>query len=295
MGGPSLKKFLITLFILLLLAASIFFFGWVQFRIEPGERAILFSKSSGLEDKVHYPGDFLWRWQALIPSNLKVYRFPALAQTLRADFSSQLPSSAAYTEGLDLPANAFRLEFHLELLYRLSDEALLRTLSDFLLLDQDQEAGFQELHEEIQLKLDSLLQEYGQSFMRASLNSPMDQAILPLPNFDEFLGLAGKRFPDIEIKGGSLSDIRVPDLALYHLLRNRHLTILDARTAAEADAAARLASTAASDGMKIRILNQYGEVLNQNPSLLDYFRLQAETGLDPLGLAPMLGSWESTE
>ena len=61
----SMKRLLVALFVLVVIAAAVFFFGWVQFQIPPDAHGVIFTKTNGWEEEVVDPGTFVWRWQSL--------------------------------------------------------------------------------------------------------------------------------------------------------------------------------------------------------------------------------------
>jgi hypothetical protein len=70
-----MKAFLITLIILVVLAGAAFYFGWLQILLPAENYAVIFTKTGGYDETVVRPGEFSWRWQRLIPTNMTVYTF----------------------------------------------------------------------------------------------------------------------------------------------------------------------------------------------------------------------------
>ena len=71
----SMKKFLITFFILLILAGVFFFLVWVQFSVPVGSYGVIASKTHGVDPQLVKSGEFRWVWYKLIPTNVKIAVF----------------------------------------------------------------------------------------------------------------------------------------------------------------------------------------------------------------------------
>ena len=53
-----MKKFLISLFILIIFSAVVFFFGWTQYRVKPEEFGVVISKTDGIDETPVENGKF---------------------------------------------------------------------------------------------------------------------------------------------------------------------------------------------------------------------------------------------
>jgi hypothetical protein len=93
-----MKGFAITLVILIILAAVGFFLGWVQFQVDDGEYAVLFTKTAGWEPEVIYPGTFVWRWQGMFPTMLRRYDFSRTVRDFDIRIEDSLPGSDLYAD-----------------------------------------------------------------------------------------------------------------------------------------------------------------------------------------------------
>jgi hypothetical protein len=64
-----MKKFLITLLVLVIIAGAVLFLGWAQLGIPPDGYGVIRSKTHGLYPHLVQPGEFQWIWYKLIPTN----------------------------------------------------------------------------------------------------------------------------------------------------------------------------------------------------------------------------------
>ncbi len=69
-----MKNFICFL-ILLIFAAFVFFIGWTQIKVKPGNIGIVQSKTGGISNKIIIPGQFSWHKEFLIPKNAELQNF----------------------------------------------------------------------------------------------------------------------------------------------------------------------------------------------------------------------------
>ncbi|MBL7006996.1 MAG: hypothetical protein ISR78_07955, partial [Spirochaetia bacterium] len=72
-----MKKLIIILSILLIISAVIFYFGWIQLKLEKDTYGVIFTKTGGYHDKVLVSGQFAWSAAALIPKNVELTLIPS--------------------------------------------------------------------------------------------------------------------------------------------------------------------------------------------------------------------------
>ncbi|MCG8478600.1 MAG: hypothetical protein MI724_05860, partial [Spirochaetales bacterium] len=96
-----MKKLLVTLIILILLAGAGFGVGYVPLRLRAGTTAIMFSKTSGWDRTPLVAGEFAWRWELLIPTNATLHPFSTESRTVRVRSTRSLPSADLYRQYLE--------------------------------------------------------------------------------------------------------------------------------------------------------------------------------------------------
>lgn len=69
-----MKNF-IAFIIVLIFAAFVFFLGWTQIKVKPGNIGVVQSKTGGVNSKPIIPGNFSWHKEFLIPSNAQINNF----------------------------------------------------------------------------------------------------------------------------------------------------------------------------------------------------------------------------
>jgi hypothetical protein len=276
------KRLGVILFLLIVVAGVVFFFGWIQLRLDADEHAVLFSKTSGWEETVIAPGTFTWRWQRLIPTNLSIYEFSLQPTTTTVSLTGSLPSAANYAAIIDGPAS-FSYRLALDVSYRIRPDALpalardegLRpdTLAEFTSARGAQigqaakEAAFELLENS-----------------PSALNGPSAATTLAT----RVTSHLERRFPELEVVAVDARNIELPDLELYALARSRYTEVVDARAAALTEAARSVAVEQTRTETELELLERYGEILERYPVLLDYFRMGNEIGGDPLELQNLI-------
>ncbi|WP_253677173.1 hypothetical protein [Treponema sp. OMZ 788] len=90
-------SFLIWFFILIILGGTAFFFGWMQFSVPAGSYGVMLSKSGGYHDKLVIPGEFMWRWERLVPTNSKILTFNLSPIEVEYKSDGQLPSADKFS------------------------------------------------------------------------------------------------------------------------------------------------------------------------------------------------------
>lgn len=276
-----MKKFLFILLILVLLAGTGFGFGYVPLRLDPGERGLMFSKTSGWHPEVFEAGTFAWAWQLLIPTNATLYIFEEVVRDLRVESDSLLPSAQLYAEYVDGPAD-FRQRFSLRISYRADAAALQRAVPQGLRPEQ-LEDWYSRRDDQLEtqairiatLALEDATAEAGGSPLTADRLS------------ETLMGRLQERNPELEFLSVVVDTLEIPDLLLYREARETYLAVQDARREALVSAAQDLAATRAASDQRIENLQRYGEVLSSFPVLLDYLEIAAQSGADPLDLTAL--------
>ena len=100
-----MKKFLVTLLILLILAGTVFFLGWSQMSVPVGYYGVINSKTHGVNPELVRSGEFRWIWYKLIPTNVNIAVFRLDPVNFTMNFSSSLPSGDTYASFAGIEAD----------------------------------------------------------------------------------------------------------------------------------------------------------------------------------------------
>lgn len=269
-----MKKFIISLFLLLIVASVAFYFGWIQFLIPDTGHAVVFSRTSGWEPDVVEPGTFQWRWERLLPTNMTLHIYELESQWVQISTEGSLPSSQVYRTVLeDNPDFSYSVEGSLR--FRILPERLPVLSQDDGLRPDSIDAYYEELTERVRAE--------AQGFITEQIVSG-EQLIPPGLVADALSDHLSQRFGSLEISAVTISSIVAPDFDLYEQARSLYLDVAEA----DRDAVSSLANERAlrrnrSEQMQ-QALRSYGELLTEYPVLLEYFEL----GMDPLAIQQLV-------
>ncbi len=275
-------KRLIVLFVALVIVASVvFFFGWIQIKLDEDSYAVIFTKTAGWEEEVISPGEFAWRWQRLFPTNLTLHEFPITPHFTSTTARGNLPSAATYGALLE-SSTPFSYVVSVDVIYQLQPAALPRLVQDEGLRSETLGAYYNRIDTELeQLIVQATLRLLGQP---TQLTSPASALALVVEGLTATLT---DQYPGLEFLSVSPTRIELPDIQLYLETKQRYMAILDARADAMQNAAEELATDQTAIDAELARLERYGEILERYPILLDYFSLTRELPNGPLDLVSL--------
>jgi hypothetical protein len=267
-----MKKFFVLLFIVIL-AGTIFFFGWAQLPVPPGSYGVMRSKTHGIDPYVIQEGEFRWVWYKLIPTNVVITVF-SLAPVDRAiQVRGALPWADSYMSLAGITAD-FSYEITGSLSFTLKPGSLPSLIAAQDLADQAALDGFEErLAEEIEAFAVERLRGYaeGKEKMGDALGFG-SAAWLE----EDILGA----FPDIENLSCNFHGVRFPDFDLYLSIKALYEDYLERqRVILQRDLASSAGRRIASR-LRFDELERYGELLTKYPALLQYLALESASPRD---------------
>lgn len=271
-----MRKFVVGVILLLIVAGVVFYFGWIQFRIPEDRIAVIFTKTGGWDEQPVQPGEFHWRWENLLPTNLTVHLFSNQPHSAEVRAAGTLPSGDLYRRYLEGEVDfGYVVEFRLR--FRVRPDALPALIARERLTPDQLEQWYADHADTMTRRGIELVD----SFFAAL----QDDEAFSLARFGRYLRTELEaEFPNLEILQLTPVQVRVPDLRLYAAARLVYLAVLDARSEATAAAAFDAAGEEVRRESRLALLRRYGEVLKEYPILLDYFSLAADKGIDPLDL-----------
>jgi len=118
----GLKAFL-SILIILGAAGTAFWFGWIQIQLGEGEYGVIYTKNGGYDSEPVKNGEFVWRWEGLIPTFMELHIFSLETRSVELSGSGSLPSGDFYAAILGDSVD-FDWSIDSRLTYRMSPEAL---------------------------------------------------------------------------------------------------------------------------------------------------------------------------
>lgn len=293
-----MKGFVISLIILIIAGAAVFFLGWVQFHVDDDEYVVLFSKTQGWEQDTVYPGTFVWRWEGIFPTMLSRYHFPRRIISLEAEHSGRLPAAQLYGELMPRePSFAYSLESSLS--FELKPDMLPRLAEESGLRPEGVDAYTAQLQSAIEGKFSQYIARIVQESAPPADAGESDESVQSTDSdLGEILLESGEiqkklseqireDIPEINLIRFRIHRLELPDMELYAAARERYRSISSAENSAREQAAGEIARIQLISQARKESLEELGNLLDSHPSLMDYLSLVASSGNDPLGLAPM--------
>ncbi|MCL2764912.1 MAG: hypothetical protein FWD40_06490 [Treponema sp.] len=262
-----MKKFLITLFILIILGATAFLFGWVQFSVPPGQYGIIISKTHGTDGQLVRSGEFRWLWYKLIPTNVKIAIFDLEQKRYTISFNSALPSGDTYASFAGLANADFSWNLQGEISFKMDPNALVSLAENNNITNQEE--------------LDNYLRTAAQSIeviilrmFSSEADSERLERILS-GNRDQRLETDIKNaFPWIIDFSLVINSAKYPDFVLYSMLRLLYEEFLARQREYISNSFGRRAESHIETQLRFEELERYGDLLTRFPVLLEYFALE---------------------
>jgi len=265
-----MKKFLITIFVLLVLGGAGFFFGWAQFSVPPGQYGVISSKTHGIDQRPVRSGEFRWIWYKLIPTNVKITVFNLERINYPVSFDSSLPSGDTYAVFTGLTNADFTWNFRGEINFTLNPDMLVSIAASNNLNDQnDLNAYSQKVAQDIELHIIRVLSSAEEDSVRlehimsGNQDAQMEREIR-------------ERFPEIKDFSFVIHAAKFPDFVLYRQLRRMYDEFLSSQREYITSGFGRRAENHIEAQLRFENLERYGDLLTRFPVLLEYMTL----GLD---------------
>ena len=264
-----MRRFPVTLAILLVCGGVVFFVGWLPVRIKPGIYAVVVTKTGGVDPAVMAPGRFRWSAAALLPTNVRLVTFNPTSAERQVELSGTLPSAAAYSAFMAGEPD-FSYAMTLRLIAAPKPSALPELFGRWGIADDAALATW--LNTELDLAAAELR---GALAGMADDPASIDHASL--------VAMVSARRPLLDVHDVEIVSSRLPDMALYTDARRLYASYIERFRASVEPALAAASSRSAAEQVHIDVLKRYGELLERYPALIDYLAIQA--GLPPRSAA----------
>jgi hypothetical protein len=231
---------------------------------------------NGYDEKVLKPGRFIWRWEALIPTNLKLHIYHIEPQQRELSVTGTLPSGDLYRNFFEgNPDFSYRITLILN--FHLDPEALPRLA-----------------------ETENLTPENLDSYYERQLNAAMAQAVnilrekaedpdfytgqgIPKENLEDLIaGHLSRQIPEITLNSLLVKDVTVPDLTLYKKARDGYFEMMETQKSLSAESLKAATAKAMEKSVNLELLEKYGELLTRYPVLLDYLNANPTIAVEML-------------
>ena len=264
----NMKKrtsFFFCLLILLGFGGYVFYTGWTQFKVEPGNVGIVVSKTSGVDSNPVTHDNFSWDWEFLLPTNARVISFSTKTQSFEKSVSGQLPSGREYAKVFNGQADfSYSIEFSIE------GKA---GVSEICSLIKDGDVQSQE-------DLDKLLNRTAENFSALAAQKILSDALGGDADFTKAQNLAERALKEYsqEQKNGSLLEsvavkkLVLPDVALYKKAAASYEEYAKTLSEAASKAAQKEAEEKSRFKTTMEKMESLGETLKKYPELSDMIK-----------------------
>jgi len=263
-----MKKFFITLFILIIIAGVAFFFGWAQFSVPPGKYGVIYSKTHGIDPKPVQSGEFRWIWYKLIPTNVHISVYSLDYIKFPVEFNSSLPSGDTYAGFVGLKDADFSWNLKGEFSFRLDPQMLISVVTNNNITNQDDlDAYLQSCAKNIETLLLRLLSSQGtdsarlEQLMSGNQDADLDREIK-------------EGFPEICDFSIKIQSAKYPNFALYKQLRQIYEDFLSSQREYAISSFGKRAENHIETQLRFEELEKYGDLLTRYPILLEYLAME---------------------
>lgn len=266
-----MKKFLLSVFIILLFSGTLFFFGWIQFAVPAGTYGVLISKTGGINTRPVVPAQFRWQWERLIPTNTELLVFSLPPITYKLDSEGTLPSGEIYSGMLEGRPD-FSWKTSLNITYKLKPEMLPVLVNTYAIRTQEA------LESWTSAEISRIATESCNKVVAGALNqegtSPGADPSLFLETLKK--ELAAEAGTNFEIISVTVDQLKTPDLSLYTTAARAYASYQQQRTTLIANAASQEAEDSVSEYLQIERFSRLGEVLTRYPILIDFLAVSQD-------------------
>jgi len=267
-----MKKFFFTLFILIIIGGVGFFFGWVQFKVPPGQYGVIHSKTHGVDPELVRSGEFRWIWYKLIPTNVQVSVFRIGNAKFSINYNNTLPSGSAYASFAGLSNVDFSWNFKGEVSFSISPDSLVELVKKHKFTGQeDLEEYMGKIANDIEvIILRSLSSTSDGSTQLEQFLTGYPETLLYIQIKEE----VSNRFPEIRDFSFIIHSVKYPDFILYRQLKLMYEEFLSRQREYVSSSFARRAETHIESQMRFEELQRIGDLLTRFPILLEYIKIE---------------------
>jgi len=263
-----MKKVLVVVVVLLLVGGGGLYLGWIQLQLSENSYAVIFTKTKGWDETVTEPGGFTWRWERLVPTNLKLHRYQIEPQATRFSYDGELPSANLYAEMI-LPRPDFGYHVEFSMSFTLRPEALPGLASEERILPDDLPEFYERIFTSMAASAAAVLNDLSRSEEFGTLLatvSPEVESIL--------IERLQAHFTNVDIHRLLPQNLELPDVELYHTARRQFLAIAASRELSVIDQMPETVQTDTRVNQHFSVLERYGEILERFPVLLELITLK---------------------
>lgn len=288
-----MKKFFILFFILIILGGTVFFFGWVQFAVPAGNYGVMLSKSGGYYSKPIIPGEFMWRWERLVPTNAKILVFNLSPQEIEYQAEGTLPASENFTVIMER-----KIDFSWKYGIRVSASVNPANLIDMVKTGSIKLQA--DLDAYVRGKVEEAAQKSANEYIAYFIQNPEEYKKIQFQqgSFQEKIMEDLRQKLGTEILVNSItfsSNIVIPELNLYTAMREAYINYEKRKSEMLAELTAAEGKKSAAQKFRMDEMKNWGELLKQYPELIDFLAVARNDAAETLKALRELQSKNETK
>lgn len=279
-----MKKFLISLLLIIIFAGAVFFIGWGQFAVPAGSYGVMVSKTSGISQKTIVPGEFCWFWERLLPTNTSMRIFSIIPVTRTTTISGELPSADIYSPMLEGSPNFS---------YKFSVQTDLMMKSNYLpnFVRRTDAKENEQLQEYLNQQGDLIAQEVIQYILSKSLDNANNLMLLATDTEELKTGInADSKFKDLEISNIIVKTAQMPDTELYNIAKASYAEFQAKVKQSLAELTKNQSTITANDYLQIERFARWGKILQEYPILIDFLAVSRDDASKAIGALDSLNN-----
>jgi len=261
-----MKKFFITLLVLVLIAGALLFLGWAQLGIPPDGYGVIHSKTHGLYPHLVKPGEFKWIWYKLIPTNTRTTVIYLNPVNHEFNVKSALPSGKIFSTfaGID---NDFSWEIGAIISFNINPDAIIPLFSGNAINSPEDLANYEKtVASDIE---DFIVQRFVQEEYSGQFEELLQNAENPQLEKD-----IQRQFPFLNNFSLRVKTSNFPDFALYKQVKNIFENYLAMQKEYISSSNNDKAKRRIDSMMRFDELELYGALLTKYPILLEFLALE---------------------
>ena len=256
------RKFFSTLLFLLIVAGCVFFIVWIQFLVKPGTCGIMTSKTGGLYSKPIIYGEFLWRWERLLPTNVTITLYPLQAHEYDKQISGSLPSADVYARQVEpKPDFSYNFDFHINLSV---EPKQIYDLVKSKTIENTKESLDQYLEKRAELASNAISEWFINDKNSVNLVMP---TTLTDNQVSEALKNISREFTGVTVVSVEIKKAHVPDIAIYESAKRTFSAYEDELNSNLNEMAKQQASILAEADNEMKRLEKFASLLEKYPQL----------------------------
>lgn len=270
-----MKKAAISLVLLSLCAAVIFFVGWIDLLVPHGKVAVVRTKTGGVYRELVGRGSFTWMWERLLPTNTEIIILTPHQIDQRFSTKGTLPSAEIYRQIVG-SMDAFSWELAGQCSFELKPATLVDLVASGK-INSDEELST--WYERCAKDLEAAISRW---FTAGNLDDLWSSGVLKqgLPAISdeiaEYLKAEYRTLTDIKLQ---LDVARYPDITLYRSAAELYRIQITNQQAVMEAALLETSRNGIYTKFTLAELERYGALFEKYPSLIS-FTLALEAGTD---------------